>query len=114
MVPIGKVITYKMLLSPSRLLRNICVTDNYGYVYTVYDYLFGILALKVILGRLLVIYLVEDLNVTVKCRTTVKALFLYFDLCLSVYHVHLHPYHFLLNSISLIRFPPPIELTAKI
>jgi hypothetical protein len=33
-------------------------------MFTVYDYLFGILALKVILGRLLVIYLVEDLTVT--------------------------------------------------
>ena len=75
MVPSGKVITYKSLLSLSKLLRNICVTDNY-VMFTVYDYLFGILALKVILGRLLVIYLVEDLTVTVKCRTTVKALFL--------------------------------------
>jgi len=45
-------------------------------MFTVYDYPFGIMALKVILGRLLVIYLVEDLTVTVKCRTTVKALFL--------------------------------------
>jgi hypothetical protein len=34
--------------------------------------------------KVLVILLIEDPTVTVKCRTAIKALFLYFNLCLSV------------------------------
>jgi hypothetical protein len=44
--------------------------------------------------------IVEDSTVTVKCRTAIKALFRFFNLCLSwiVSHVHLHPYTFLLKG----------------
>ena len=45
--------------------------------------------------------IVEDPFVTVRCRTAIKALFLYLNICLNVIlsHVHLNPYAFLLMHI---------------
>ena len=45
--------------------------------------------------------IIEEPTVTVKCRSAIKALFLYVNLCLLVSvmldsNVHLHPYPFLL------------------
>jgi hypothetical protein len=43
--------------------------------------------------------------VTLKCRTAINALFLQFNLCLSVIsHVNLHPYPFLLQAVTLLYF----------
>jgi len=45
--------------------------------------------------------IVEDSTAAVKCRTAIKSLFLYFNLCLSVKMdclSHLYPYPFLLKQ----------------
>ena len=49
-----------------------------------------------------VILIVEDSTVTVKCRTAIKVLLLYINLCLCVMldslSYWIHPYHFLLSQ----------------
>ena len=48
---------------------------------------------------------VEDPPMTVKCWTSTKPLFLYFNLCLRISHVHLHPYPFILINYWATRTP---------
>jgi hypothetical protein len=58
-----------------------------------YDRLFNITCIRKIterLFRLWVSLIVEDPTVTVKCRTAIKVMFIYFNLCVSV----------MLNSLS--------------
>jgi hypothetical protein len=58
--------------------------------------------------------------VTVKCRTAIKATFLYFNLCPSVklmnnvFHVHLHWYHFLTNTTGAWRFINNIDPRCRV
>jgi len=53
-----------------------------------------------------VLLIVEDPTMTVKCRSAIKALSLYLNLCPSgMLDVHLHPYPFLLNENRVAFFP---------
>ena len=61
--------------------------------------------------RVCVLFIVEDRTVTVKCRTVIKALFLYLNLYLSVM---LNSLSCLLTSISFLKPIQKIRITSRI
>ena len=63
--------------------------------------------LTLILGKDFFFLIVEDPTVTVKCRTAIQSMFPLHEFVskckVGVSHVHLHPYHFLLQAVPLLN-----------